>query len=158
MEILSRDYGTVDIEESSIIRFDDGIIGFEDYREYVLLDDGKGQSPFRCLQSVQNRDLAFILLDPFNIKPDYEFVLDDELTERLSIDGREDLVVLAIVVIPDDVKMMSFNLKAPIIINAAAKKGAQQIVDNGEYGVRHYVFDEIERARRMGLYEGQTAV
>jgi len=158
MEILSRDYGTIEIDESSIIEFDAGIIGFEEFRHFALLDDGKNQSPFRCLQSIEDCDLAFILLDPFCVKPDYEFTIDEEIAGLLTFDGNGEILIYAIVVIPEDVKMMSLNLKAPVIINPETKKGMQHIVDKADYNVRHYVFDEIERAKKMGLYKGQTAV
>ena len=159
MEILTRDFGTVEIDESAIIRFDNGIIGFDDYRDYVLLDIGEdGPSPFRCLQSTEESSLAFILFDPFVVRPDYEVSIDDEAAAALSIDGSEDIVILAIVVVPEDVKMMSMNLKAPIIINARDNKGVQYIVDGGDYNVRHYLADEVERAKSINLCQGQTAV
>jgi flagellar assembly factor FliW len=158
MEILTRDYGIIEIEESSIIRFDEGVIGFEGFRDYALLGDPDAQTPFRCLQSIDDGDLAFILIDPFSVKPDYEFKIDDDVAEQLSIGGGDNILILAIVVLPDDVKKMSCNLKAPIIINTAAQRGAQHIVDRGDYGVRHYVFDEIERAKKLGLFDSQAAV
>ena len=158
MEICTRDFGTIEIDESSIIRFADGIIGFEDYHDFVLLDDGDDMSPFRRLQSVEDSGLAFILLDPFSVKPDYEFTIDDDMAARLSIGSDEDVVVFSIVVIPDDIKLMSINLKAPIIINSEERRGAQYIIDRGDYGVRHYILSEIERAKSVDLCEGQTAV
>ena len=158
MEILTRDYGTVEIRESSIIRFSDGIIGFEGYHDYTLLDIEDGSSPFKCLQSTEESSLAFILFDPFIVRPDYEVAIDDEAAARLSIDGNEEIVILAITVISEDIRAMSFNLKAPIVINARENKGIQYIVDNAEYGVRHYLSDEIERAKSMRPEESQTAV
>jgi flagellar assembly factor FliW len=150
MEIVTRDYGTVDIDESSVIRFDDGIIGFEGYHDYVLLDDSSGESPFRCLQSLEESSLAFILLDPFAVKPDYEISLDDGVTAELEIAGGEDVVILAIVVVPEDITKMSFNLKAPIVVNGRLRKGVQYIVDSNEYKVRHSVMEEIENTKKRG--------
>ena len=205
MEILTRDYGVVEINAASIIHFDEGIIGFEDYHEFVLLDcsggenvgsgskvsgrshdngsgneeggsaydsnagseegasgagvgSNGGSSPFRCLQSVEDGSLAFMLLDPFIVRPDYEVEIDDEVAARLSIENNEDIAIFSIVVVPENIKLMSFNLKAPIIINARVKKGTQYIVDNGDYGVRHYLADEIDRAKCQRLYKGQAAV
>ena len=158
MEITTRDYGTVEIEESSIIRFDEGIIGFENYHEYVLLDGSDEPSPFRCLQSIEDCGLAFMLLDPFIVRPDYEVEISEDAAAQLSIDSNEDIAIFAIVVVPENVKMMSYNLKAPIIINARVNKGAQYIVEKAEYGVRHYLTDEIERVKSQRLCEDQTAV
>ena len=176
MEIRTRDYGLVDIDESSVIRFDDGIIGFEEYHEYALLDESGGRSPFRCLQSLEDSGLAFILMDPFFIKPDYEFTIDGEMATRLSIDVSPeqcgvppeqcgvssaacgDIVILTVAVVPEDIAQATFNLKAPIVINANTKVGVQYIVDRNDYGIRHYLAEEIDRAGGAYLREGQAAV
>ena len=158
MEIMTRDYGTIEIDATSIISFDEGIIGFGNYHDYVLLDCNDEPSPFRCLQSTEDSSLAFMLLDPYIVRPDYEVEINDGAANRLSIDDNDDIAIFAIVVIPDDIKMMSCNLKAPIIINARVKKGAQCIIDKGEYGVRHIIADELDRAKGLRLCEGQAAV
>jgi len=159
MEILTRDYGTIEIDEALIIQFDNGIIGFEDYHKYVLLNCSDGEpSPFRCLQSTEESSLAFMLFDPFAVRPDYEVAIDDETAVGLSVDSSDDIIILAIIVVPDDFKLMSMNLKAPIIINARNNKGIQYIVDNIDYGVRHLLTDEVERTKNEKMINSQTAV
>ena len=158
MEINTRDYGIIDVDASSIIRFDEGIIGFENHHEYVLLDGSNEPSPFKCLQSTEDSNLAFMLLDPFIARPDYEVDIDDNAATRLSIGSIDDIAIFAIVVVPENINKMSFNLKAPIIINARVKKGAQYILDNGEYGVRHFLTDEIDRVKNLRICENQKAV
>jgi flagellar assembly factor FliW len=158
MDIHTRDYGKIHIDESSIIGFDEGIIGFENFRDYVLLAIGDESSPFKCLQSVEDSGVAFILFDPYIVRPDYEVEIDDDAAARLSIGSGEDVVIFTIAVVSDDIKSMSFNLKAPILINAKVNRGAQYIVDNADYGVRHFIRDELERAKRINQGEGKTAV
>ena len=158
MEILTRDYGLIEIDTSALLRFDEGIIGFEEYHSFVLLDISDGQSPLRCLQSTEDSSLAFILLDPFYLRPDYEVVIDDEVVAKLSVDSSDDIVILAIVVVPENIKLMSINLKAPIIINARVKKGIQYILDCDDYNVRHYLNDELDRVKNLKVCESQTAV
>ena len=158
MLINTRDYGTVEINDNSIIRFEDGIIGFEKYHDYILIDDAAEQSPFRCLQSVEDSELAFILLDPFGVKPDYQIEVDDAQAGLICADDAHDLTIFAIVVVPEDIKRMSVNLKAPLIINADLRKGMQYITDRVDYSIRHYVFDELDRVNEAGLCESQKAV
>jgi len=159
MEILTRDYGTIEIDEALVVRFENGIIGFEGYRDYVLLNCSDGEpSPFRCMQSTEESSLAFMLFDPFAVRPDYEVAIDEDTAAALSVDSSEDIIILAIIVVPDDFKLMSLNLKAPIIINAKNNRGIQYIVDSSEYGVRHLLTDEVERAKRDKAYSSQTAV
>lgn len=147
MEILTRDYGEIVVDDASVIRFDDGILGFEEYRSYVLLDDSSGESPFKCLQSIEESSLAFILLDPFTVKPEYEVSLGDDVIEALGIEAAGEVAILAIVVVPENIEKMSFNLKAPIVINTKLRKGAQYIVDSDKYRVRHYIMDEISNRK-----------
>ena len=155
MEVLTRDYGIISVDEGSIIRFDEGIFGFEEYHNYVLLDGSAtgaataGGSPFKCLQSLEESSLAFVLIDPFAVKPDYEFTLGEELAAALDIREMEDVAVLSIVVVPEDVSKACFNLKAPLVINARLRKGVQHIVDGDEYKVRHNILDELEKGRRL---------
>ena len=158
MEIVTRDFGAIEIDESSIIQFDEGIIGFENYRSYVLLDESDEHSPFKCLQSTEDSSLAFMLLDPFTVRQDYEVEIDESTAAQLAINNNDDIVIFVIVVVPENIKMMSFNLKAPIIINARVKKGAQYIIDKSDYRVRHYLADEIERARSQKASNKQAAV
>jgi flagellar assembly factor FliW len=152
MDVLTRDYGIITVDVSSIIRFDEGILGFEEYHNYVLLDDnsggGGGGSPFKCLQSLEESSLAFTLIDPFAVMADYEIALDDGLVASLGISDMEDVVVLSIVVVPEDASKASFNLKAPLVINARQRKGAQYIVGSDEYLVRHYILDELDKGKR----------
>jgi flagellar assembly factor FliW len=147
VEILTRDYGEIVVDDASVIRFDDGILGFEEYRSYVLLDDSSGESPFKCLQSIEESSLAFILLDPFTVKPEYEVSLGDDVIEALGIEAAGEVAILAIVVVPENIEKMSFNLKAPIVINTKLRKGAQYIVDSDKYRVRHYIMDEISNRK-----------
>ena len=158
MEIATRDFGTVEIDESSIITFEEGIIGFENYHGFVLLDSSDETSPFRCLQSTEDNSLAFMLLDPYTVRPDYEVEINEDTAALLSVDGNEDIAIFAIVVVPENYKMMSINLKAPIIINAREHIGAQYIIDKSEYGVRHFLTDEIERTKNLWPRADQTAV
>ena len=147
MEIVTRDYGVIEINEELIIRFDDGILGFEPYKNYILLDDSNGESPFRCLQSMEESDLAFILMDPFAVDPDYEITLGEDIVETLMIESSDDVLVLAVVVVPEDIKKTSINLKAPLVFNVKLRKGAQYIVDGDKYKIRHNVMDEIEKMK-----------
>ena len=159
MEIMTKDYGKIEIGDSSIIRFDNGVIGFKDYHDYALLYlNGDKMLPIRCLQSTEESSLAFMLFDPFAVRPDYEVAIDDDAINALSLEANDDIVIFAIAVVPEDIKLMSINLKAPIIINARVNKGIQYIIDNTDYGVKHLLTEEAERAKCIRLCKDQPAV
>ena len=57
-------FGAIDIEESSVIEFPEGLLGFGDCKRYVLLDHPGGNGLFEWLQSVERPELAFCVIDP----------------------------------------------------------------------------------------------
>jgi flagellar assembly factor FliW len=68
--------------------------------------------------------------------------LDDDIVSTLGAETSEDIVVYAIVVIPEDISKMTANLKAPVIFNMKDKKGKQVILDSSKYSMRHYIMGQ----------------
>ncbi|MGI6776719.1 MAG: flagellar assembly protein FliW [Acetivibrionales bacterium] len=145
MQLNTKHFGVMDVDESRIIEFPKGIPGFEQVRKYILLGNGEEDSLFKWLQSVDRPELAFVVTNPFSIKKDYDIDIDDEVVEFLEIKALEDVMVFSIVVVPEDTSKMTMNLKAPIIINTKKKKGGQVVLDTDKYSVRHYVLEELRR-------------
>jgi flagellar assembly factor FliW len=79
--------------------------------------------------------------------PDYNPLVEPDEVSELGELGDAALEIYNITVIPEEIKQMRVNLKAPIVINPVTMKGKQIIVSNDEYNVRHYIFDELERVR-----------
>ncbi len=144
MQLNTRHFGEIEVEESSILNFEDGIPGFENVKKYVVFDNGDQAGPFKWLQGVDNPELAFAVVDPFSVKTDYDINISDETVRRLDIKKVEEVKVYSIVVVPEDVSKISMNLKAPIILNTKNNKGAQVVLDTDKYGVRHYILDELK--------------
>ena len=67
-------------------------------------------------------------------------MVEDELLNSLGELTEENLVVLLTMTVPSDVKEMTVNLKAPIVINADSRKGTQVIVENQDYEVKYKVY------------------
>jgi len=147
MILKTKFFGEIEIEEHHILNFEHGLPGFENYRKFVLIDSGEEGSPFKYLQSFDEQRLAFVLVDPFAIKKDYEIELDDEVLKELKINDHSQVEVYSIVVVPEDINKMTMNLQAPVIINRSANCGKQVILDTDRYGVRHYVLEELHRGR-----------
>ena len=75
----------------------------------------------KWFHSVDSAELAFILMDPFAIKPDYEVQLRKQELAELAVTGIEGLDVYTLVVVPVDGSDVRTNLKAPILINAGQR-------------------------------------
>lgn len=65
MEVLTKTKGRVEVEEKQIVTFPDGIMGFEQYKKYALINSE--YEPFIWLQSLEDSNLAFLIVDPFLI-------------------------------------------------------------------------------------------
>ncbi len=145
MLLNTKHFGEIEIDENKVINFKEGILGFEDTKRYIVLYNGDETSPFRWLQGVDDGQLAFAVINPFQILKDYDIEIPDEATDSLKIDSIEDIMVLSIVVVPEDLTKMTMNLKAPVIINTKNNSGMQVVLDTDTYSVRHYIVEELRR-------------
>lgn len=149
MLIQTKHFGEIDLEESKIITFDQGIMGFEECKQYTILYDIEdGEKPsISWLQSIEEPGLALPVINPFTIKPDYNPVVEDELLKPLGDINEDNLVLMLTVTVPTDITNMSVNLKAPFIINADTRKGCQAIIENQDYDIKYKVYDIIQKTK-----------
>ena len=150
MKINTKVFGEVEIADDKIIHFPSGIVGFPELTEFTLLhDEEKGVGSIHWLQSIQEPGFAMPVMDPLLVCPDYNPEVDDELLKPLGGLDPEEILVLVTVTVPSDLKKMSVNLRGPVIINAAAKKACQVIVEGVNYQVKYPIY-EILSARKAG--------
>lgn len=145
MLVKTRYFGEIDLTEDKIITFDNGIMGFEDYKKYTILyDSGKESSPaISWFQSVDEESFALPVINPLLVKEDYNPTVEDNWLQELGELNEENLIILLVMTIPSDIKEMSVNLKAPIIINSDTRKGVQMIVENKDYEVKYKIYDRF---------------
>jgi flagellar assembly factor FliW len=144
LKLATKYHGEQMVEEKEIIRFEKGIPGFDEEKEFVLLpfaDD----SVFMILQSVTNPGLAFIISDPFYFFKEYEFNLDDQIVDVLQLTTEKDVAIFVILTVQDPFQRTTANLQAPIVINTEKKLGKQIILTNTDYGTRHSIFQEVAK-------------
>lgn len=146
MLVNTKHFGKIDLDENKIIIFENGILGFNELKKYTILyDNMEGEeSDISWLQSLEEPSLAIPIMSPFFIKDDYNPEVEDELLKPLGKMVPEDMVVLVSVTVPSDITKSSVNLKAPFVINAETRKGAQIIVENQDYEVKYYFYDKLQ--------------
>lgn len=138
MEISTKYFNEVAISKDSILKFENGILGFEKFKDYVMINFELGSDDLMCLQSLDEKELAFVLVNPFNLKPDYSPSLTEEDVEELGIsDSTEGVFCYAICTVKDDINENTVNLKSPIVVNPENMKAKQIVLENNEYAVRH---------------------
>ena len=151
MNINTRAFGEVVIDDEKIIHFPSGIVGFSDLTEFALIhDEEKGIGAIHWLQSVQEPGFAMPVMDPLIVKPDYNPEVDDELLKQIGELDPEQVLILVTVTVPSDLTKMTVNLKGPIIINTAEKKACQVIVEGDEYPVKFPIYDILKDQKKAG--------
>lgn len=134
MELIKTMYGDFNYEFKDIIKFKKGIPGFEEYNEYLLLKlDIEG---FELLQSVNNTEVGFVVISPFDIEKDYEVKLTDEIINNLQIQAPTEVKLVSLVTVNSSVENMTVNLKAPVVINVRTRLGEQLITDSMKYKIK----------------------
>ncbi|AKL93772.1 flagellar assembly factor FliW [Clostridium aceticum] len=144
MLLNTKHFGEIEIDENKILDFFDGIPGFENLTKFFIIQNPEEGVPFQWLQSVEDTDLAFVIVNPFIFRPDYDFEIPKNIVEKLEIQSREEVQVFTIVIVPEDIKKITANLRAPIIINTKNNKAKQIVVDDENYQTKHYILEEMK--------------
>ncbi|MCF0147956.1 MAG: flagellar assembly protein FliW [Clostridium sp.] len=140
MEILSPIHGTIVYEVDEIITFEKGVPGFQDLKSFIIKEVGE-DSPFSILQSIEDKEIGFILISPFLVNDKYEIDLSKEIINNLKIESPDEVLLYSIVTLSSNMKEITANLKAPIIINLNTKKAEQYIIDKDTYKIKEKIFN-----------------
>ncbi len=140
--IQTTRFGEVFIDTGRIIHFPEGILGFPQEKNFVVLEHKPG-SPFWWLQSTTTPDLAFVMMSPFLVKEDYLDALPASEKRLLEGENAANYVLFVFVTIPKgQVEKMTVNLLGPILIDAKEKIGRQLVLANSTYSTRYPVLSE----------------
>ena len=138
MQLTTTRFGTIDIDEEQIISFTQPIIGFQDYRRFVLLPGPEG-SVVSWLQSADAGDLAFLVMDPRVVTPDYTVDLSPAELEELAVTSVAELEVYTLVVVPQDATQVRTNLRAPIVVNPKGRLAKQTVLERSDYPIQFFL-------------------
>lgn len=141
MNIATRDFGTIDINERDILYFPKGILAFEEYHRYVLIHYPHEDITPMWLQCVDNNALCFIVFDPFLYHENYVPTISGADMAELDAKSTEDLRYFAIAVVPEDAKKSTINLKSPVVVNITNNRAMQCILES-DYPVRYPLFTD----------------
>ena len=152
MKITTSRFGEIDIPEDIIIEMKKPVLGFEELKNYVIieLDDFE---PFKWLQSIENPEVAFVIVNPLLFYPGYTVEVNPREIEELLVADPADVHTYAVVTIPQDYTRMTANLQGPLLINTKTMLGKQLVLVNSRYKIKHRLFEVEnkipERKREM---------
>ena len=148
MKAETRLFGTIDIADDKIILLENGMIGLPEMRQFALIFDEEKkreqQKQIMWLQSLDDPQTAFPVMQPEIVKPDYTLTINEELLKPLGEMEDEDAFILVTVTAAPKKEDTSVNLKAPFVINTRTNRGIQVIVEE-DYPVK-FKIDEALKA------------
>ncbi|MCI9197246.1 MAG: flagellar assembly protein FliW [Lachnospiraceae bacterium] len=141
MEILTKHFGSMEYTEEETVHFQDGLFGFEDYKDYVPIPLEEDSDAIICLQSLDDQDIAFIMMNPFLLSSVYRPKITAADRKALGNPNEEDISYYCICVINETLEDSTINLKCPIAVNALTRAARQLILDQPGYNFRHRIKD-----------------
>lgn len=143
MEVKTKANGIVNVDEKQLVTFPEGLLGFEKYTKFALIDSE--YEPFIWLQSTEESNLAFLMIDPFLICSDYEADIDDSALRNIGVDSAEDIIIMTLVTIPKDGSAITANFLGPVVINKKNRKCLQVILNDSRWTTK---FDIVKALKQ----------
>lgn len=135
--IKTTRFGELKIDQEGVIHFPEGLLGFQDNKDYVILEH-REDSPFCWLQSMNSPELAFVLTNPLIVMKEYlENLSSDEKKLFKTENGGNPIIFALVTIPPGEVEKMTVNLLGPLVIDAASRTGRQVILVNSGYSHHH---------------------
>jgi flagellar assembly factor FliW len=121
--------------KNTVIHFDEGLIGFSDCKDFQLMENDS-LAPFRLLQSIQTKEVGFLVLEPSVVMADYCKRIPAREWESIGLSASEPQLAFVICVIGPSPKDSTGNFQAPLIINYGKMLGRQVILTETGLSVR----------------------
>ena len=144
MKVKTSRFGDIEVNVERLITLTSPFLGFPDSLRFVLRPH-KPDSPFMWLQSVDNPDLAFVVIQAAMIMPDYRPEIAGFIKKELRISSGSELDILLILTVPEGKpREMTANLLGPVMINTKKRLARQVLLDPALYDPCQPVFNGRE--------------
>jgi len=120
--------------EGAAIAFPDGLPGFEQCRQYVLIAS-PALDPFTCLSGIGPGAPSFLAIDPRLVVDGYQRELSK--ADRTRLDAAPDQSLLWLAIISPNEDGARVNLRAPLVINPDTMRGLQLLDMDDTFAVDH---------------------
>ena len=128
MEVQDTRFGTLNVDDKELITLDGGLMGFPNSTRYIMFPYSDDSS-FFWLQSIDEPEIAFIVINPFDFFNDLVFEVSDDDAQSINLERGEDVEIFTLVTIPDGApEEMRTNLAGPVVVNVANRQGRQILV------------------------------
>jgi flagellar assembly factor FliW len=128
-KLVTKQFGELEFDESIVYHFPNGIPGFEELHNFIIIDD-QDTEPLRWLLSTDDSNVGLALLEASLVAP--------EIYKELSAEDGS-TTAFVVVVLRRDPEPITANLKAPIVLNHAAKSGKQIVLNSDRYSTEYKI-------------------
>lgn len=137
MKLQTKYFGEIEYEAEEVLTFQAGLFGFEEEHQFLLLPFEGSAGTLLCLQSVATPALAFTVMDPFALCPEYTPVLQPHELKALGVTDSQELGFYVLCVVKKPVSDSTVNLKCPVAVHPETRVAQQVILETDTYDMRH---------------------
>ncbi len=131
-------FGVLDYDEASVIELPEGLIGLPQLRRWLLLDLEEGV-PMRWFQSLDRADFGVPVMPPVFFAEEYAIGATSSARRKLSTEGEPELATLIIATVQEGGQCITGNLRAPLLLDVATRRGAQLALDDDRLSTRQEI-------------------
>ena len=128
----SSRFGRLEVAKDRIIYFPDGLMGFSDIKRFILMD--YKDTSLKWLQAIDDPDIAFIVMPPYEVFPDYSLKIDKSIYNLLALESEDDLVIFVMLRVEGG--RVTANLQGPLVLNSITKRGVQIVNEDPRFSCR----------------------
>ncbi|MFH1538747.1 MAG: flagellar assembly protein FliW [bacterium] len=156
MKVVTSRFGDVDVRDEEIFTAVRPLPGFSESTQFFFIER-KNIAPFKWMQSVQEPDLTFVVVEPGQFFHDYEPRIGTFDIEEIGSKNQKDVFLLVIVVLPEDLTKMTANLRGPLVFNLKGRQFKQSFIETDQYTVRESIVEGIKKKEKARLEEQQKS-
>lgn len=148
METNTKYFGKLPYTQNEVITFADGIFGFAENKNYLLIRFEENNAGILCLQNLEEPNLAFIVANPFFFAPKYQPMPAQGDLEKLGSPAMEQLLFYNICTLDEDISKSTINLRCPLMIHGETHQAVQIILEDTRYGFKQ-PFHELAKENAL---------
>lgn len=133
MDVFTTRFGLLSVQGHDEITFENGLIGLEHCKRWVVLTDSANPA-LGWLQNLEQGHVAVGVVSPRRFVPDYQLRVDRSDLRTLGLTTIHDAEV--VVIASRQASGITLNLRAPLVINVEKRLGCQ-VIAKDEHPVQY---------------------
>ena len=125
-------FGDIEVEQDKIITMTTPFLGFPEDKNFIIRSHSK-DSPFMWFQSLDNPNLAFVVVQATTVIPDYKPAIPKSIKTELKCNDKNHDILLVLTIPQGKPKEMTANLLGPIVLNPEDKLSCQVLLDPNKF-------------------------